>query len=108
MYSDRIAALRREHGWSRQELADRIGVSQTAVYKWETGATQPNIETLQKLSALFGVSLDDLCGAMVEPADPGRMAVMARAFSRLTEEEQEKYLAVGRALFAHAFAEKKP
>ena len=50
MYSDIIRRLRTEHGMTRQELATQMGVSQTAVYKWETGATQPDIRTLTALA----------------------------------------------------------
>ena len=92
---------------SRQELAGYMEVSSTAVYKWETGQTQPDIYALQRLAVLFEVTLDDLCD--FRPRAPENenkvrnLSVMARSFSRLTEEEQEKYLAVGRALFEHAF-----
>ena len=61
MYSDIIRRLRTEHGMTRQELAAQMGVTQTAVYKWETGATQPDIRTLTALAELFGVSIDELC-----------------------------------------------
>ena len=33
--ADRLVALRRERGWSQEELAVRLGVSRQAVSKWE-------------------------------------------------------------------------
>ena len=69
-----------------------------------------NIRTLRKarkmsqseLAELFGVTLDELCGELPSP-DMSTLKVMNRAFAQMTPDEQEKLLAVGRALFAHAF-----
>lgn len=108
MYADRIRELRLRHGYSQQALGRLLGVSAVAVGKWEKGQTQPDIGTLMRLADLFGITLDDLCGhvrAPVEQEPTSNIAVMTRAFRQLTEEEQQKYIAVGRALFAHAFPE---
>ncbi len=111
MYADQIRRHRQLLGLSRQALADRMGVSATAVYKWENGQSQPDIPMLQRLADLFDVSLDELCDRSGRSSAPSEedgaklenIAVMTRAFRRLTKEEQEKYIAVGRALFEHAF-----
>lgn len=111
MYADQIRRHRQLLGLSRQALADRMGVSATAVYKWENGQSQPDIPMLQRLADLFDVTLDELCdrpGRAPAPSEEDgtkleNIAVMTRAFRRLTQEEQEKYIAVGRALFEHAF-----
>ena len=104
MYGERIKAYRRGRNLSQQALGELLGVTSVAVSKWERGQSQPDIPTLNRLADIFGVTLDELCGHETAPkdADPN-MAVMARAFGRLSAEEQEKFLAVGRALFGHAF-----
>lgn len=110
MYGEKIKAYRRAMNLSQQALGEQLGLTSVAVSKWERGQSQPDIPTLNRLADIFGVSLDDLCGHETAPqtTDPN-MAVMARAFGRLTAEEQEKFLAVGRALFSHAFhGEDKP
>ena len=38
--SERIQLLRRQQGFSQEELADRLGVSRQAVSKWESGVSQ--------------------------------------------------------------------
>lgn len=106
MYADRIRFFRQKKGLSQQRLGDMLGVSATAVHKWEHGQSQPDIPALQRMSAIFGVSIDELCDHQppVRQDDPeGKITVMTRAFRQLTPAEQEKYLAVGRALFEHAF-----
>lgn len=105
MYGERIKEHRRRLDLSQQALGEKLGISSVAVSKWERGQSQPDIPTLKRLADIFGVSLDELCGH--EPPPPkndGNMSVMARAFGRLSPEEQEKFLAVGKALFGHAFS----
>lgn len=61
-----LKALRQERGLSQQKLAELIGVSQQAVYKYEKLSVEPDIATLIKLSELFGVSIDFLVGNTTE------------------------------------------
>ena len=64
--SDKIVRLRRIRGWSQEELANQIGVSRQAVFKWESGANTPDIEKIKKLVKLFKVSYDFLLDDEVE------------------------------------------
>ncbi len=43
--SERIAALRKEHGLTQEQLGNMVGVSAQAVSKWEKGGT-PDVELL--------------------------------------------------------------
>ena len=56
----RIAGLRKQAGWSQEELGARVGVSRQAVGKWESDKATPDLAALMALSELFGVSLDVL------------------------------------------------
>lgn len=58
--SDKIMTLRRQKGWSQEELADRLGVSRQAVSKWESGTAQPELGKVTELARLLGVRVDDL------------------------------------------------
>lgn len=60
MFEKRLYQLRRERGISQEELANIIGVPRQAVQKWESGASQPNMDNLVAISAYFGVTLDYL------------------------------------------------
>lgn len=59
---DRLASLRKAHGYSQEELADKIGVSRQAVSKWERTESSPDTDNLIALANLYGVSLDELVG----------------------------------------------
>jgi Predicted transcriptional regulators len=55
-----IKSLRTTQRLSQEELAGRLFVTRQAVSNWETGKTQPDIETLTAMGQIFGVSLDEL------------------------------------------------
>ncbi|MDE4175408.1 helix-turn-helix transcriptional regulator [Phaeobacter sp. PT47_59] len=61
----RLRAFRLGSGLSAEEIASRIGVSRTAVYRLEKGEVV-KIETLLSLAQLFGVSLPTLLGVEME------------------------------------------
>ena len=58
--ADKITALRRQRGWSQEELAGQLGVSRQAVSKWESAAAIPDLERILKMSQIFEVSTDYL------------------------------------------------
>jgi transcriptional regulator with XRE-family HTH domain len=49
-------------GLSQRALGERIGVTQQAVGRWETGQALPDTKTLIQLAQLFHISTDDLLG----------------------------------------------
>ncbi len=105
VFGERLRALRKRKGMTQLELSAWAGVSQAAENKWEHGVAEPSLEVMKRLATFFGVSMDTLCGYAPEDSADAQepMAVMTRAFRRLTDDEQEKLIAVGRTLFAHAF-----
>lgn len=55
-----IKQLRLEHGLTQKQLADRLGVSDKAVSKWECGNGSPDISLLSALSEVFGTDIGTL------------------------------------------------
>lgn len=54
--------MRLAKGLSQQALADKVGISQQSVYKYENQITEPNIDTLKNIADFFDVSIDYLVG----------------------------------------------
>jgi len=52
--------LRMEKGINQEQLAEQLHVTRQAVSSWETGKTQPDIETLKKIAEYFDVSVERL------------------------------------------------
>ncbi len=60
MISKNLLVLRKRHGLSQEEVAERVGVSRQAVAKWEAGETIPDLTNCMALTQLYGITLDDL------------------------------------------------
>lgn len=60
MLKDNLVMLRNMHGFSQEELAEKVGISRQAYAKWESGATVPDIEKCSRLAQLYGVTVDSL------------------------------------------------
>lgn len=56
----RIRGLREGAGMSQARLAELVFVSRQTVINWEKGRTLPDAESLKRLSAAFGITLDAL------------------------------------------------
>lgn len=55
-----LRRLRTERGWTQEQLAEQLHVTRQAVSNWETGKTQPDIDTLTAVAALFETDLETL------------------------------------------------
>lgn len=58
--AEKIIKLRKQKGWSQEDLAIQMGVSRQSVSKWESMSSLPDLDKIIKLSNLFGVSTDYL------------------------------------------------
>lgn len=56
----RIIALRKEHGYSQGDFANKLNVTPQAVSKWETGLALPDIEILLIMSMLFKITINEI------------------------------------------------
>lgn len=52
-----VLELRKEKGWTQQELAEKLNVTDKAVSKWETGVGFPDIKMIEPLAEVFNVSI---------------------------------------------------
>ena len=68
-FGNYIFALREQAGLSQTELADKLGVTDKAVSKWENGKSKPTTNTIRKLSAIFGVPVEQLLQMKEEKKD---------------------------------------
>lgn len=61
-FAENLMTLRKQRGWSQEELGSQIKVTRQTVSKWEMGQSTPELEKLVELSKLFDMSLDQLVG----------------------------------------------
>lgn len=60
MLKENLIMLRNIHGYTQEEIAEKIEISRQAYAKWENGATVPDIEKCKRLADVYGVTLDSL------------------------------------------------
>ncbi len=79
----RVAALRKERGYTQVELAEQIGAIQVIVSNYELGKLRPHPDMIVRLAQALRVSTDEILGG--RPAQKGGAAagVSRRVLRRL-------------------------
>lgn len=56
----RIAKLRRAREWTQSQFADKVGVHNRHISRWETDKNRPSLSMLERIAKTFEVSVDEL------------------------------------------------
>lgn len=81
---NQIRANRAKQGLSQEELAEAVYVTRQTVSNWETGKSYPDVQSLLRLSSVFGISLDQLIKGDLELMKEKISAEEIRQFNRLS------------------------
>lgn len=88
-FNNKLYSLRKQKGFSQEELANRLNVSRQTISKWEVGESTPDMEKLVAISDLFEVSLDELVLDKTpeepEKAEPSEQIVRSELYSDIKE-----------------------
>lgn len=60
--SENIKNLRKAHSLTQEQMAEALGVTVGAVYKWEAGLSMPEIKLIMEIADFFEISVDTLLG----------------------------------------------
>lgn len=92
-FSEKISALRKQKGWSQEELAEKLMVTRQAVSKWESAQSMPDLDKLVQLSEALGVSTDYLLkDGQAQSAPVPATAEQTVKPRHVTQEEARRYL----------------
>lgn len=94
IFADKLIRLRKQSGWSQEELAEQMNVTRQSVSKWEGAQAVPDLEKILRLSQLFGVSTDYLLKDEIETVEPAADAAEDSPLRRVTLEEANTFLSV--------------
>ncbi|PWK77171.1 transcriptional regulator with XRE-family HTH domain [Mucilaginibacter oryzae] len=83
-----IRTLRHQHGWSQEDVANRLGISIPAFSKIETGVTDINLSRLEQIANIFDVNVVNLLALDVEQTEL-KPSVLSIAQKKLIERESE-------------------
>jgi transcriptional regulator with XRE-family HTH domain len=93
-FPERLKELRIKNEMQQNQLAELVNLKPSAISKYENGSTQPGIDMLKKLAAIFSVSVDYLIGESSIPnpytpdhVTPQEFDLVVR-FRRLTTENK--------------------
>ena len=105
---DKIQMLRKQQGWSQQQLALKIGTSGPIVGRYERGEMTPSVEVAKKLADAFDVTLDFLVDDTGKTTDIKDKAMLHRILEiqTLDAEDQKSIVHVIDSLLRDAKARK--
>lgn len=93
MLGRRIAALRRQTGLSQAGLAQRLGISASAMGMYEQGRREPSVETLVSMAREFGVSTDFLLTGKLRSTEEDETMIKMLLDRPVTKQEMAVLLA---------------
>ena len=89
-----IGALRKERGLTQEQLAEKLGVTNRSISRWENGNTLPDFSLMQELSLVLDVRLSELlAGQRTEGAErPEACIALAMELAQREAEQRRKQL----------------
>lgn len=91
IFADKLISLRKQNGWSQEEVAQKLNVSRQSVSKWESGMSIPDLDKIVKLSQIYGVTTDYLLKDEIEET-PYIEGIHENNGRGITLEEANKYM----------------
>src|ERR1700761_8852066 len=83
-----IRILRHQHGWSQEDIANRLGISVPAFSKIETGVTDVNLSRLEQIAHIYEISLVQLMDLYNDGPAPVNLDLQL-VQKKLSEQEAE-------------------
>ena len=84
MLNENIKNLRKNKGYTQEELANKLSVVRQTISKWEKGYSVPDAEMLKKLAEILDTDVSQLLGSTIE--QDANVNVIAEQLSRINEQ----------------------
>lgn len=84
MFGENLKTLRKQKGFSQEELATRLHVVRQTISKWEKNLSVPDADTLIRLAEILEVSVSELLGTKIESENVA--SDVAEQLSRINEQ----------------------
>lgn len=86
MFNENLKTLRKQKGFSQEELASRLHVVRQTISKWEKNLSVPDADTLIRLAEILEVSVSELLGSKIENENGNVTNDVAEQLSRINEQ----------------------
>ncbi|RLB60297.1 MAG: XRE family transcriptional regulator [Deltaproteobacteria bacterium] len=87
-FSNRLAAIRKERGFTQKGLAKAAGLSQIQVHRYENGNAQPTLEAIKRLAVTLSVTTDELVFDAEERGPSDDLRLQFEAVASFDEEDK--------------------
>lgn len=84
MLNENLKRLRKQKGFTQEEVASRLHVVRQTVSKWEKGVSVPDADTVSRLAEIYEVNVCDLLGTVTLPDD--REDTIARELEKINRQ----------------------
>lgn len=97
-FAERLKKLRKEQGYTQQQLANLLGYSKSAISMYENGEREPELSVIQKIANILDVDTGELVGNVIHAESPSLSPfqniekLIARNGNMLTEEERDRLI----------------
>lgn len=94
--ANRLVKLRKDNGFTQEQLAEALGISRQAVSKWERAESSPDTDNLICLAKLYNMSLDDLLNTskIIDKEDSETYFNISSTGIHYKDEEDEAHISV--------------
>ena len=65
VFPSRLKEARKKTGYTQVEVSEILKIKQATLSRYESGITQPDLETLASMAVLYNISIDWLCGVSI-------------------------------------------
>lgn len=88
-FPQRLVALRKQHGLTQQNLADKASIHVSQIKRYEYGEAQPALDVIRKIAIALNVSADLLVFDKEEREPVEELKMQFEAIKRFSPKEQE-------------------
>ena len=89
---DNIKNCLEERGMQQRELADMLGVTEVTISRWIHGARQPSAFALQRISRIFGATMESMMAGTTEKPKTGGIMIRVNNKWVIDLDEQSNYM----------------
>ncbi len=93
-FSTRFLQLRKQHGLTQPQMADKVGIHLTQVRRYESAEAQPSLDILKRIAVTFNVSADWLIFEEGEREPQDELKLKFEAVKQMDEEEQKSVVSI--------------
>lgn len=87
-FPETLARLRKDKGWTQQQMAEAIGMAAIQVRRYERGVSQPTLDVIKRMALVFGTSTDMIIFGEEQPGPDAGFKYYFEALKQMDDEDR--------------------